>query len=267
MTILERIVETKRKEVDAAKRRRPVARLRAQIERSPQPRDFHAAVSAPSPHGVQLIAEIKKTSPSAGLIVPDFDPVRIARTYAEHGAAALSVLTDETYFQGRLEFIAEVKEAVRLPVLRKDFMVDEYQIYEARAAGADAVLLIAEAMDVGRLGELTQLARRLGMAALVEVHTEDNLTAVLERMGPPSARGYLLGINNRDLAAQRTDLTTMKRLAGALPSGTPFVAESGIATRDDVLEAQRAGACAVLVGEALLRADDIGSKIAALLGT
>ncbi len=266
MTILDRIVASKRKELAAAKERRPLASLRAMIERADPPREFYGAASAPSSYGVQLIAEVKKASPSAGLIVADFDPARIARAYGDHGAAAISVLTDEEYFQGRLEFIQVVKEAVPLPVLRKDFLIDEYQVFESRAAGADAVLLIAEVLGAAGIAQLTRVARHLGMTALVEVHTEEHLSALLDALGSPGPDRYLLGINNRDLTAQRTELATMARLAAHLPAGTPFVAESGLATRGDVLEAQRAGACAILVGESLLRADDIGSQIDTLLG-
>ena len=266
MTILHQIVETKHEEVAEAKRRKPVAELRRACERGESPRPFAQAVAAVSPTGVQLIAEIKKSSPSAGLIVQDFDPVRIAKLYRDHGAAALSVLTDATYFDGRLETIQQVKQAVPLPVLRKDFVVDEYQIHESRAAGADAVLLIAEILDGSQIVDFTASARNLGMAVLVEVHSEENLTSVLDALGPPSTDRYLLGINNRDLAAQETDLSTMKRLSQLIPDGLTFVAESGISTREHVEEARRTGASAILVGEAILRADDIGAKIDELLG-
>lgn len=267
MTILDRILETKRKEIAEAKQHRPIALLQAAIEKAAPPRDFYSAVTARSPSGVRLIAEIKKASPSAGLIVADFDPVGIARTYAAHGAAALSILTDETYFQGRLEFIEQVKKAVALPVLRKDFIIDEYQVYESRAAGADAVLLIAAAFsDFTALRRLVETAQRLPMTVLVEVHNDMELRAVLETLGPPGPEDYLLGINNRDLHTQRTDLATTTCLAAMLPAGTPFVSESGIATRSDVLLVERAGACAILVGESLLKAENIGRQIDSLLG-
>jgi len=266
MTILDRIIETKRREVADAKARTRLARLRERIERLDPPRDFQAAVAGGVLGEVRLIAEIKKASPSAGLIVPDFDPVRIARVYQDHGAAALSVLTDETYFQGRLSYIADVKRAVDLPVLRKDFLIDEYQVYEARAAEADAVLLIAECLDDQSLSVLAETASLLRMSILVEVHTEENLARVFGALGSPKEAGFLLGINNRDLTAQRTDPATMSRLAAQLPRGTPFVAESGIGSREDVLTARRAGACAVLVGESLLRAPDVGTKVEELLG-
>ncbi len=264
MTILDRIVETKREEVAIAKTNRPVSELCATADRAERPRDFAGGVSAGGAPGVRLIAELKQRSPSAGLIVPDFDPAAIAAIYAKSGAAALSVLTDATYFGGRLETINLVKEAVALPVLRKDFFVDEYQIVEARAAGADAILLIAEVLDAGTIDEFTEQATEWGMSVLVEVHSEDTLRSVLDVLGPPGTQ-YLLGINNRDLTAQKNDLSTMARLAKLLPSGTRFVAESGIADRDDVRAAADAGACGILVGESLLRSADIGAKIDSLL--
>jgi indole-3-glycerol phosphate synthase len=266
MTILDRILETKRGEIAAAKKRRPLAEFRVAIQHQTPPRDFYAGVTAPSAAGVQLIAEVKKASPSAGLIVEHFDPVAIARTYADHGAAALSVLTDETYFQGRLSSIRDIRQTVPLPVLRKDFIIDEYQVYESRAAGADAILLIAATIsDFTLLWRLCETAHSFGMAVLLEVHNEEELRAVHAFLRWPDRR-YLLGINNRDLNAQRTDLATTTRLAAMLPPGTPFVSESGIATRDDVLRVQRAGACAILVGESLLKAGDIGRQIDLLLG-
>ncbi len=266
MSILQRIVETKREELCASKRDRPMDELKERIGSVAPPRDFAAAVAGVSPDDVRLIAEIKRASPSAGLIVPNFDPVQIARAYQRHGASALSVLTDETYFQGRLEYIRQVKRAVPLPVLRKDFLIDEYQIHEARAAEADAVLLIAEVLDPERIRDLFMAARGLGMGVLVEVHGTKTLLMVLAVLGPPGADRYLLGINNRDLTTQQTDVSTMARLATHLPQGTRFVAESGLSTRQDILAAGRAGACAVLVGESLLRAEDIGAKIDELLG-
>ncbi len=266
MTILDRILETKRNEVAAAKQRRPIAELQAAIARAAPPRNFYAATTSGESLGVRLIAEIKKASPSAGVIVPDFDPVAIARTYSAHGAAALSVLTDEAYFQGRLAFIEAVKRAVPLPVLRKDFIIDEYQLHESRAAGADAVLLIVAALTVEPIAGMLSVARRLGMATLIEVHTSEELTSLVNTVGYPGPTSYLLGINNRDLHAQQTDPSTTTRLAAMLPAGTPFVSESGIATRNDVLNAQRAGASAILVGEALRKAGDIGRQIDSLLG-
>lgn len=266
MTILERILETKRQEVMAASKKRPLGELLDQIKQVGSPRDFHAAVTVASPHGVQLIAETKSVSPSAGLLVHDYDPARIARRYVEHGAAAVSVLTDHTYFGGHLGHIEQVKAVVSVPVLRKDFIIDTYQVYESRAAGADAVLLIAEVLPTELTLEFASIAMKLDLAVLVEVHTEENLSALLESPGLPWRERCLLGINNRDLRTQQTDLGQTSRIAQRLPDGLPFVAESGMASRDDVLQAHRAGACAILVGESLLRASDVGAKIDALLG-
>lgn len=265
MTILDRIVETKRAEIDEAKSSRSFEEMCEAAESAPPPRPFAQSVAAACTGGIQLIAEIKKSSPSAGVIVPDFDPVKIAGVYAEHGAAAISVLTDEGYFGGRLEFLQAVKKAVDLPVLRKDFIVDKYQIYQSRAAGADAVLLIAEILEGSKILDFTAAARNLGMSVLVEVHSEETLTSVLDVLGPPSVERYLLGINNRDLKKQKTDNATMKHLSQLIPDGLPFVAESGIATREDADIARKTGACAMLVGESILRADDMGAKIDELL--
>ncbi len=264
-TILDNIIETKREQVATARGLIPVDSLKEMIGRVDPPRDFLSAVTAASPDGINLIAEIKRKSPSAGLIVPDFAPKTIAEAYHRARAAAISVLTDVTYFGGSLDFLAIVKEAVPLPVLRKDFLIDEYQLYESRAAGADAVLLIAEAIGADGIAAMLPLARQLGMAVLVEVHSMENLAAVLDRAGPPG-EDYILGINNRDLAIQRTDLAATVRLGAMLPPATPFVAESGIGTRADVLTVRRAGACAILVGESLLKAPDMAAKIGELLG-
>ncbi len=274
MTILEQILDTKRAEVAEAKKRRPFADFRAQIHRLPPPRDFFAAVTAKSPRGIQLIAEVKKASPSAGLIVKDFDHLRIAQTYAEHGAAALSVLTDETYFQGRLSFLEDIRRAVELPILRKDFIIDEYQVYESRSAGADAILLIAAAVpEFSSRWRLLHMANDFGMSVLIEVHTQEEMNAVCHGTGVDKPN--LLGINNRDLHTQRTDLSTTERLAAMFeaphlppdlqPKRVPFVSESGITTPQDVLRVHRAGACAMLVGESLLRAADLGQATDRLL--
>lgn len=265
-TILDEIVETKRAEVQTAKRERPVEALRSVIEAASPPRDFLAALRRPPPFGIHLIAEVKKASPSAGVIVEHFDPAAIARTYHQHAATAISVLTDEPYFQGRLAFIDVVKQVVPLPVLRKDFIIDEYQLYESRAAGADAVLLIADVLPADQIATLHALASKLRLAVLVEVHSEPKLMSVLDTLGPPDGVSYILGINNRDLSVQRTDLSTTDRLAKELPNGSLFVSESGIATRRDVLTVQTAGARAILIGEALLKAADPGRLMDELLG-
>ena len=257
-TILEKIVETKRGEVAEAMRARPLSAIQAAMESGPPPRDFYGAVTGGGDR-VCLIAEIKKRSPSAGLIRKEFNPAALARIYEGAGAAALSVLTDATYFSGDLSFIAEVKRAVQLPVLRKDFIIDEYQIWESRVAGADAILLIAEILMPEQMETFGTLAERLGMTSLVEVHDAAQLSAVRGIHGKD--RRMILGINNRDLKQQRVDLETTKRLAGMLPRGTPFIAESGIAQRKDVEAMRSAGASAVLVGEALMRENDIPAKI------
>ena len=266
MTIWQRIIETKRQEVRASQSQLPINELKSAAADAPPPLDFLHAVLPEGGTGIRLIAEIKKASPSAGLIVADFDPVRIARAYHTHGASALSVLTDAAYFLGALEHLALVKADVPLPVLRKDFLIDEYQVYESRVAGADAILLIVEAIGASRAAEWTALAHELKMAALVEVHSAEHLRAVLEGMGSPSSGRYLLGINNRDLTVQRTDLKAMRRLSELLPPHARFVAESGIATRADVEEALSCGAGAILVGEAILKSPDMGGKINELLG-
>ena len=266
-TILDRIVETKRRELAATKAVRPQDELQEQARQVEPPRDFQGAVVTPSPRGIRLIAEIKKASPSAGVIVHDFDPAYIASVYQANGVDAISVLTDETYFQGHLDFISQVKTAVPMPVLRKDFLVDEYQVWESRAYGADAILLIAEILESDSLVRLRDVAAGLGLATLVEVHAVDNLRRVIDVLGPPDGNHFILGINNRDLAVQKTDLLTTERLASLLPEGSPFVAESGIGTRNDVLTIQRAGASAMLVGESILRSRDRGAKIRELLGT
>lgn len=261
-TILDTIVETKRREVAEAVRTYPLAEIRRLAEREAPPRDVYAAVTAgrvmPGAAPVRLIAEIKKSSPSAGLIRSDFDPVAIARVYEGSGAAALSVLTDRAWFSGELSFLRAVKAAVGLPALRKDFIVDEYQVWESRAAGADAILLIAAVMTLEQIAAWAGLAGRLGMTTLVEVHTLEELRTMRQVAGP---RGrVLLGINNRDLHAQRTDLDTTVRLAGEL-HGLPFVSESGIRTAEDVSRLHAAGATALLIGETFMRSPDIAGKI------
>jgi indole-3-glycerol phosphate synthase len=268
--ILQRIVETKCEEVERARQLATIDQVRAQATAAAPARDFYRAVTSglPPPASglaeMRLIAEIKKASPSAGLIREDFDPASIARAYAAHAAAALSVLTDRTYFSGDLSFIAAVKSAVNLPVLRKDLIVDEFQVHESRAAGADAVLLIAAILTPPQIESYSALAAEQGMASLIEVHDVDEIRAVLPILA--SQRRAILAVNNRDLTTQRIDLTTAARLARVLPPGTPFVAESGLQSREDVQAMRRAGACAVLIGETLMRAAEIGLKVRELMG-
>jgi len=265
-TILDEIVETKRGEVARARRQRALGDVKAAAADAPPPRDFHDAVAGEPVRGVNLIAEIKKKSPSAGLIRPDFDPAALAEIYLASGASALSVLTDEPYFDGRLAFIEQVKAAAPLPVLRKDFMIDAYQIYESRAAGADAVLLIGEVLAPVELSELLDLACELGMTSLIEVHEADTLANLQAVVGFPNAKRSLLGINNRNLKIQQTDLSTTEALAKSVSRGTVLVSESGIKTREDVQRLIKAGARALLIGETFMRAPAVAAKVRELLG-
>lgn len=210
---------------------------------------------------IRVIAEVKKASPSKGVIREHFDPVSIAESYEAGGAAALSVLTDVTYFQGAKEYVTAVKQAVNLPVLRKDFIIDEKQIEESRRIGADAILLIAEAMKPQRLHELYNEAKNSGLDVLVECHSKDELTALLDEFEPE-----IIGINNRDLKTFYTSLDTTRNLSALLPEGSLLVSESGIATYEDVLEVKKAGARGVLVGESLMRQPDVEQALRKLLG-
>jgi indole-3-glycerol phosphate synthase len=257
-TILDDILARKQAEVAAAKERLPERELAARLADAPPVRDFAAALA--DANGIGLIAEIKKASPSAGIIRADFDPVAIAGTYEAHGAACLSVLTDETFFQGRLQDLADVRGAVGIPVLRKDFLIDRYQVLEARAAGADCVLLIAECLDDGRLRELSSCAADLGMESLIELYDPENLDRVLQ------LEPRLVGVNNRNLRTFVTDLDHSLSLLDRIPDGTLFVSESGIRTRGDVERLSAAGVDAILVGESLMRSPDIGRAVDELLG-
>ena len=225
---------------------------------APPPRDLAAAVRAP---GVSLIAEIKRASPSRGLLCPDLDPEVLARTYEAFGASAISVLTDEHFFQGSLQDLHEVRHAVHLPILRKDFVVDPYQVFQARAAGADAVLLIVAALTDAELTSLYRLVHRLAMEALVEVHNIAELERAL-MLGP-----RLVGINNRDLHSFEVRLDTTLELRPLIPSETLVVAESGIHTTADVARLAAGAVDAMLVGESLVRAQDVGAKVRELTGS
>lgn len=268
-SILEQIIQTKRREVAAQQVTVPLDALTETITTLGRPRNFFNAVTRkPSNKKLNLIAEIKKASPSAGIIRSDFDPVALARTYAAAGADALSVLTDETYFQGHLDHIHAVRDAVKLPVLRKDFIIDAYQVYESRAAGADAILLIAECLSTQQLIDLQILATELNMTCVLEVHDIENLIRVRDAViGFPHRSYSLLGINNRDLRTFRTDLGTTLRMAELVADRDVLISESGIQTRDDVKKLEAAGVRAVLIGETLLRAEDISAKVRELLGT
>jgi len=256
--ILDEIVAWKRKEVEDARRRMPLDELETQANEAPPVRDFRAALTGPGP--IRLIAEVKKASPSAGILRPDFDPIAIARTYQHHGAHCLSVLTDAKFFQGHLTYLARIRASVAIPLLRKDFTIDEYQIVEARMAGADAVLLIAECLTDDELVTFQARARSLGMAALVEFHDPANMRRVLD------SGANLVGVNNRDLTRFVTDLDLTLRLRDQIPPDVIFVSESGIKTRADVERLEAAKVDAILVGESLMRSPDIGQAVDELLG-
>jgi indole-3-glycerol phosphate synthase len=264
--ILNAILETKRKEVACLRASVALANLKAAAADAPPVRNFFQAVTKPPRRKVNLIAEIKRASPSAGVIRADFDAVAIARRYAQAGADALSVLTDQQYFQGSLEILRAVRKAVDLPVLRKDFLIDPYQVYEARAAGADAILLIAAALPAGTLLDLLILATELRMTTLIEVHSAEELMQVRSVVGFPHAAYSLLGINNRDLTTLEVSVETTLRLAGLAGEGVPIVSESGIRTSRDVERLAARGVKAILVGEAFLRCPDVGEGIERLLG-
>ena len=256
--VLDEIVSTKWGEIAAAKAARPEAALREAAAAAGPTRNFFAALSVPGP--IRLIAEVKKASPSRGLIRADFDPVAIGRVYEQHGASCLSVLTDEHYFHGSLEYLRLVRAAVGVPVLRKDFILDSYQLYEARAAGADAVLLIAECLDDCNLRKLHNEAVALGLTPLVELYEPKNLQRVFD------AGATLIGVNNRDLRSFETDLEHTLRLRQQIPDECVLVSESGIRTRADVERLAAAGVDAILVGETLMASADIGAAVDALLG-
>lgn len=259
-TVLDKIVATKRDEIAAAKTARPIEELRAALADAPPVRDFFAALSRKKDDPIRLIAEVKKASPSKGLIRADFDPVSIATTYSENGASCISVLTDEQYFQGNLKYLTDVRNAVPIPVLRKDFLIDSYQLLEARVAGADAVLLIAECLDDCNLRKLHNDAVELGMTPLVEFYEPANRERVLE------AGATLVGINNRDLRTFETDLQHTIRLRAEIPQECILVGESGIHSRADAELLQSAGVDAILVGEHLMSQTDIGEAVRKLLG-
>jgi indole-3-glycerol phosphate synthase len=252
-SILERIVAGKPGEIAAAKARISEVELERSIANLPPARDFRAALECGN--DVRVIAEVKKASPSAGVLRADFDPAALARTYERHGAACVSVLTDGPSFQGSLAHLGQVRAAVALPLLRKDFVIDRYQLLEARVAGADAVLLIAEALDDKALSQLLRDARELGLQALVELYDRANLPRVLE------SGARLVGVNNRDLRTFVTRLEHTLELAAHVPPSVCLVSESGIRTRADVDRLRTAGVRAVLVGETLVRAPDVGKKL------
>ena len=255
-TILDRILERKTLELAKQQQQQPLAHIRSAAENSDLPRPFEQTLR--SGKNIAIIAECKRKSPSAGTLHPDFDPLHLASHYERGGVAAISVLTDSEFFGGSLADLQAVKANTALPILRKDFLFDPYQLFEARASGADAVLLIVAALEEDHLKDLLTLSRELSLAALVEVHDETELQSA-QKVG-----ATLIGINNRDLRNFQTDLTTTIRLAPLASPATTLVAESGIRNAEDVMIMAKAGADAILVGEALMRASDLPKKLAEL---
>ncbi len=254
--ILQKIITVKQQEIAARSIKTPLAKLKEIIAQTTAPRDFIAALQNKlAQHQPAIIAEIKKASPSKGVIRADFDPIAIAQSYANAGAACLSVLTDEQFFQGSETYLKQARAACDLPVLRKDFMIDEYQIYESRAMGADCILLIVAALTDEQLINLEKCALGLKLAVLVEVHTEEELQRALKLSSP------LIGINNRDLRTFKTDLNTTLLLRAQLPADRILITESGIDRKEDIAMLQKNGVHAFLIGETFMRAEDPGAKL------
>lgn len=256
--IVTKIVEEKKKEVEIAKERLPLDRIQRELTVLPSSRGFRQAVS--KEHEISLIAEIKKASPSSGLLRRDFEPVKIAQVFRAYGARALSILTDEKFFQGKLSYIDKVKKEVYLPILRKDFIIDKYQIYESKLCGADAVLLIADLLSRSELFQFLEICKNLAMDAVVEIHNEEDLNKSL------SVDSQIIGINNRNLHTLKVDLETTSNLIRSIPEDKTIISESGIKTYEDVMYLKSLGVDAVLIGETFMRSDDIGSKVRELMG-
>ena len=256
--ILDTIIAHKQKELQIEEEQVPFTRLKSKLANLPPTKDFRAAIAQSG--NINLIAEVKKKSPSKGIIREDFDPIQIAETYAKNGAAAISVLTDVRFFDGHLDYLSSIRQVVDVPLLRKDFTIDPYHIYQARVAGADAILLIVAALTKDQLREFMDIAESLSLASLVEVHTDTELEIALD------VGAEIVGINNRDLRTFHTDLATTFSLQEFLPTGKVVVSESGIYTRADVESLREAGVDAILVGESLMRSPDIGEQVRKLIG-
>ena len=256
--ILDTIIAHKQKELKIEAEQVPLTKLKSKLANLPPTKDFRAAIAQSD--NINLIAEVKKKSPSKGIIREDFDPIQIAETYAENGAAAISVLTDVRFFDGRLDYLSSIRQVVDVPLLRKDFTIDPYHIYQARVAGADAILLIVAALTKDQLREFMDIAESLSLASLVEVHTDTELEIALD------VGAEIIGINNRDLRTFHTDLATTFSLQEFLPTGKVVVSESGIYTRADVESLREVGVNAILVGESLMRSPDIGEQVRKLIG-
>lgn len=258
-TILATIIENKIIEIEEAKKSLPLESIVERLKDSEAPRDFFGAIY---PGGaLKIIAEIKHASPSKGILREHFDPVKIARSYSDSGASALSVLTDEKFFKGSLTYLRKVREAVSIPLLRKDFIVDPYQVYEARYYGADAVLLIVAALGQDMLKELLDLTHTLGLNAVVEVHNESELERALE------AGSRIIGINNRDLRTFEVDLGVSVRLAKKIPRGIIVIAESGIGSSEDIRSLRGQGVHVFLIGETFMKAPDPGAELKKLISS
>jgi indole-3-glycerol phosphate synthase len=256
--VLERILATKREEITAGRSIQSTEDLLSRIGNMPAPRGFRQSLQGKAGSGPAVIAEVKKASPSAGVIRPDFRPAEIASSYERGGAACLSVLTDEQYFQGASDYLLQARAACSLPVLRKDFIIDPWQVYESRAMGADCILLIVAALELDELQQLEGLARELQLDVLMEVHDEPELEWALQ------TRAELIGVNNRNLKTFVTDLATSERIRPLIPADRMMVTESGIHSREDVLRLQQHDIRAFLVGEAFMRAEDPGTALQAL---
>ena len=256
--ILDAIIANKKEELSETKRQVPFLDVKTKASHAEPVRGFGKSLTGPG--DIRLIAEVKKASPSKGVIRDEFDPVTIAKIYEESGASSLSVLTESRFFQGTLAYLGLIRKAVKLPLLRKDFIIDEYQIHEARAAGADAILLIAACLEKQQIEDYLAIAHQLGLDVLVESHTYKELDRSLH------AGATLVGINNRDLTTFTVSLQTTLDLLKDIPEDRIVVSESGIRTRDDVVKLHQAGVDAVLVGESLMREKDIGRKVKELLG-
>lgn len=255
--VLAEICAHKRLEIEAAKAARSESQLRSQLDSAPPVRDFAASLKRAAKMG--LIAEVKKASPSAGSIRADVDPVAVARVYDAAGASCISCLTDEKYFHGKLEYLTAIRAAVSIPVLRKDFILDRYQVLEARVAGADAILLIAECLNDCQMRDLYFYAAELGMESLIEIYEPENLDRVL-KLEPA-----LLGVNNRNLKTMEVSLDHSIRLAQRVPDSIFYISESGIKTREDVTRLESAGVRGILVGETLMRESDVAAKVRDLM--
>jgi indole-3-glycerol phosphate synthase len=254
--MLDKIVKLKQEEVRQRKQSQPLSSLEERITRQPAPLDFATAIKG---EPIRLIAEVKRASPSRGTLCPDFDPIKLAREYAQGGASAISVLTEVNHFGGRLEYLAAIRKETTLPLLRKDFIFDPYQVYESRAYGADALLLITAILSQEQLDELLSLSHQLGLDCLVEVHNEAELDRAI------SSGAQIIGINNRDLATFTIDLDTTRRLRSLVPAQKTVVSESGIKNRRDVEQLMEWGVDALLIGEALVTVPDIQAKIRELM--